>query len=61
MNDLKALERSSNSYMFQIAMIIGGTKYSYNMGLQLKDDTLQTMRNGYANLAWCEYRNRFTE
>ena len=48
MSDLKALERSSNSYMFQIAMMIGGTKYSYNMGLKLKDDTLQTMRNGYA-------------
>lgn len=48
MNDLKALERSSNSYMFQIAMMIGGAKYSYNMGLRLKEGTLQTMRNGYA-------------
>lgn len=48
MDDLKALERSSNSYMFQVAMMIGGTRYRYNMGLRLRDDTLQRMRNGYA-------------
>lgn len=48
MNDLTALERSSNSYMFQVAMMLGGTRYRYNMGLQIKDDTLQRMRNGYA-------------
>lgn len=48
MNDLKALERSSNSYMFQIALMLGGTNYRYNMGLQLKEGTLQKMRNGYA-------------
>lgn len=48
MNDLKAIERSSNSYMFQIALMIGGKNYSYNMGLRLKEGTLQTMRNGYA-------------
>ncbi|WPK11489.1 penicillin-binding protein 2 [Lysinibacillus louembei] len=48
MNDLKALERSSNSYMFKIALGIGGTGYSYNMGLRLRDDTLQRMRNGYS-------------
>ncbi|MFY3793113.1 peptidoglycan D,D-transpeptidase FtsI family protein [Ureibacillus sp. MALMAid1270] len=48
MNDIKALERSSNSYMFQIAMLMGGTKYSYNMPLLIKEDTLLRMRNGYA-------------
>lgn len=48
MDDIKALERSSNSYMFQIAMMIAGTRYSYNMGLRIQPDTLQTMRNGYA-------------
>lgn len=48
MSDLKALERSSNSYMFQIAMMIGGANYRYNMGLKLKDDTLQRIRNGFA-------------
>lgn len=48
MSDLKALERSSNSFMFQLALKMNGTSYSYNMGLKLKDDTLQRMRNGYA-------------
>ncbi|MFJ7953456.1 peptidoglycan D,D-transpeptidase FtsI family protein [Lysinibacillus sp. NPDC096418] len=48
MNDLMALERSSNSYMFQIAMLINGTPYSYNMPLRLKDNTFPTMRNNYA-------------
>lgn len=48
MNDLKALERSSNSYMFQTAMRIAGTNYTPNMVFRIKDDTLQTMRNGYA-------------
>lgn len=48
MNDLTALERSSNSYMFQVAMLINGTPYSYNMPLRLKDDTFSKMRNNYA-------------
>ncbi len=48
MSDVKALERSSNSYMFQIAMLMGGTNYSYNMPLIIRDDTLLRMRNGYA-------------
>lgn len=49
MSDLTALERSSNSYMFQVAMKLGGVStYRYNMGLKIKDDTLQRMRNGYA-------------
>lgn len=47
-NDIYALERSSNSYMFQIALLLNGTPYRYNMGLRLKEDTLQKMRNGYA-------------
>lgn len=48
MNDLTALERSSNSYMFQIALGIGGSRYYYDMPLRLREGTLQTMRNGYA-------------
>lgn len=48
MNDLTALERSSNVYMFKIAMLINGTPYSYGMPLRLKDDTFQIMRNNYA-------------
>ncbi|MFJ7952811.1 peptidoglycan D,D-transpeptidase FtsI family protein [Lysinibacillus sp. NPDC096418] len=48
MNDLMALERSSNSYMFQIALLLNGTPYSYNMPLRLNDNTFPTMRNNYA-------------
>ncbi|MFE3575597.1 peptidoglycan D,D-transpeptidase FtsI family protein [Lysinibacillus sp. NPDC059133] len=48
MNDLTALERSSNVYMFKIAMLINGTPYSYKMPLRLKDDTFSKMRNNYA-------------
>lgn len=48
MNDLSALERSSNVYMFKIAMMINGTPYSYGMPLRLKDDTFAKMRNNYA-------------
>lgn len=48
MDDIRALEQSSNSYMFQVAMFLGGTRYSYNMPLIIRENTLQTMRNGYA-------------
>ncbi|MFB7157930.1 peptidoglycan D,D-transpeptidase FtsI family protein [Lysinibacillus sp. NPDC056232] len=48
MNDLTALERSSNVYMFKIAMLINGTPYSYKMPLRLKDDTFSKMRNNFA-------------
>ncbi|MEK8198843.1 peptidoglycan D,D-transpeptidase FtsI family protein [Lysinibacillus sp. FSL M8-0134] len=48
MNDQLALERSSNSYMFKIALLINGTPYSYGMPLRLKDDTFPKMRNNYA-------------
>ena len=34
--------------MFQIAMFMGGTNYTYNMPLIIRDDTLLRMRNGYA-------------
>lgn len=49
MNDLRALEQSSNVYMFKIAMMMGGNpSYYYGMPLRLKDDTIQRLRNGYA-------------
>lgn len=47
-DDLTALERSSNVYMFKIAMGIGGRQYSPGMKFSLNDDTLQKMRNGFA-------------
>ncbi|WP_442916898.1 peptidoglycan D,D-transpeptidase FtsI family protein [Lysinibacillus sp. 54212] len=49
MTDLQALERSSNVYMFKIAMMMGGNpSYYYNMPLKLKEDTIQRLRNGYS-------------
>lgn len=48
LNDQAALERSSNVFMFKVAMKIGGTGYTRGMGLRLKEGTFQTMRNSYA-------------
>lgn len=48
LDDLTALERSSNVYMFKVAMKIGGLNYYRGMGLKLKDGTFQKMRNSYA-------------
>lgn len=52
MSDLSALERSSNVYMFKIAMKMGGLSYYPYIGLGslLRDDTLQRLRNGYAQV-----------
>ena len=47
-NELTALERSSNVYMFKLAMAIGGLNYYPYMPLNFKEGTLQTMRNNYA-------------
>ncbi|MGE7687748.1 peptidoglycan D,D-transpeptidase FtsI family protein [Lysinibacillus sp. NPDC097214] len=48
LNDLTALERSSNVYMFKIAMLINSTPYSYGMPLRLKEDTFSKMRSNFA-------------
>ncbi|MER1986165.1 MAG: penicillin-binding transpeptidase domain-containing protein [Solibacillus sp.] len=48
LNDVKALERSSNVYMFKIAMGVGGRTYSPGMRFSLPEGTIQTMRNEYA-------------
>ncbi|WP_339213060.1 penicillin-binding protein 2 [Solibacillus sp. FSL W8-0372] len=48
LDDLTALERSSNIYMFKIAMGIGGRTYSPGMRFSLAPGTLQTIRNEYA-------------
>ncbi len=47
MNDLAALEQSSNVYMFKIALKLGGLSYYRGMSLNLGNDTLQKLRNGY--------------
>lgn len=45
-NDLKALEQSSNVYMFEIAMRVASARYSYNEPLRSFDtSSFQTMRN----------------
>lgn len=46
LNDLKALEQSSNVYMFEIAMRIATATYNYNEPLRSFDQSsFQTMRN----------------
>jgi len=48
MDGLRALEQSSNVFMFKTALLINKTPYSYKMPLRLKDDTFSKMRNSYA-------------
>lgn len=47
-NDLTALERSSNVYMFKIAMMMAGRSYYRGMGFSIDPDVFQKMRNYYA-------------
>ncbi len=47
-DDLYALERSSNVYMFKTVIAMAGMQYYYNMGFPLNHKVLETMRNGYA-------------
>lgn len=42
-----ALEVSSNTYMVQLAMMIGGQKYVSGAALGLKSGTFQVIRNGF--------------
>lgn len=48
LDDQTALERSSNVYMFKVAMKIGGLNYTRRMGLRLKEGTFTKLRNSYA-------------
>lgn len=48
MDDTRALEQSSNVFMFKTAMAIAGLTYYYDMPFRIKENTLQVMRNGYA-------------
>ncbi|MDN3426825.1 penicillin-binding protein 2 [Microbacterium sp. APC 3898] len=48
MTDLMAIERSSNVYMFKIAMKIAGAEYQYNRGLYVPPESFATMRNSFA-------------
>jgi len=48
MDGLRALEQSSNVYMFRTALLINGTPYKYGMPLRLNDETFPKMRSSYA-------------
>lgn len=47
-NDLTALKQSSNVYMFQTAIRIGGGEYHYNQSLKLKPEAFDIMRYYYS-------------
>lgn len=50
LNDLQALERSSNVYMFKTAFEIAGSTYRPNQSISFGDDAFLKMRTGYAQL-----------
>ncbi|MFC4320786.1 peptidoglycan D,D-transpeptidase FtsI family protein [Litchfieldia salsa] len=46
-NDLTALRRSSNVYMFRVAMGIAGATYRYNQPLRIGEDAFTTIRRHF--------------
>lgn len=50
LNDLTALERSSNVYMFKIAYALAGKTYQPNQPIYFGEDAFLKMRNGYAQM-----------
>ena len=48
MSDLMAIERSSNIYMFKIALKIAGMEYQYNRGLRIDPESFEVLRNSFA-------------
>ncbi|PKG45753.1 MULTISPECIES: penicillin-binding transpeptidase domain-containing protein [unclassified Planococcus (in: firmicutes)] len=48
MNDLMAIERSSNVYMFKIALDIADRQYQYNRPLSVAPESFAVMRNSFA-------------
>ncbi|KQL33637.1 penicillin-binding protein 2 [Psychrobacillus sp. FJAT-21963] len=50
MNDLQALERSSNVYMFKTAYGVAGSTYRPNQSINFGTDAFLKMRSGYAQL-----------
>lgn len=50
LNDIKALQLSSNSYQFQLALRVAGVKYYYNMPIKIDDTALNTYRNVFSSL-----------
>ncbi len=50
LNDIKALQLSSNSYQFQLALKVAGVNYYYNMPIKIDDSALNTYRNVFNSL-----------
>ena len=50
LNDLKALELSSNSYQFQLALKVAGVNYYYNMPIKIDDTALNTYKSVFNEL-----------
>jgi cell division protein FtsI/penicillin-binding protein 2 len=50
LTDSQAIERSSNVYMFKIAIEIADAVYRYKQGISFNLDAFETMRNGYSQV-----------
>lgn len=50
LNDVKALEYSSNSYQFQLALKVAGVNYYYDMPIKIDDTALNTYRKIFNEL-----------
>lgn len=50
LNDIKALQLSSNSYQFQLALKVAGVNYYYNMPIKIDDTALNTYRSIFNSL-----------
>ena len=50
LNDIKALQLSSNSYQFQLALKVAGVNYYYNMPINIDDTALNTYRSIFNSL-----------
>ena len=47
LNDVKALELSSNSYQFQLALKVAGINYYYDMPIKIEKSAIDTYRNTF--------------
>ena len=50
LNDVTALEYSSNSYQFQLALKVAGVRYYYNMPIKIDDSAINTYRKVFNDL-----------
>ncbi len=50
LNDIRALQLSSNSYQFQLALKVAGVNYYHNMPIKIDDTALNTYRNVFSSV-----------